>query len=124
MKNRLLAVAAGLLMASSPLIAHHNQASFNTQVVTTLTGTVKEFHWMNPHSMMLLSVKDDKGEVTDWAIELAPPNSLHRDNGWTSTTFKPGDRVTVDGNAYKDGRKIMRPVRMIMPDGKEFRGRF
>ena len=78
---------------------------------------------MNPHSMMILSVKDEKGESADWAIEMSPPNSLSRDNGWNDKTFKPGDHVTVDGNPYKDGRKIMRPKKVIMPDGKPFTGR-
>jgi hypothetical protein len=114
----------GLLMVAGPLFAHHNQASFDTKNVTTVKGTVKEYNWMNPHSMLILAVKDDKGEMIDWAIELAPPNSLHRDNGWTSTTFKVGDQVSVDGNAYKDGRKIMRPAKIVMPDGKDFVGRF
>jgi hypothetical protein len=127
MRNKLLTawwVTGGLLMSSASMFAHHNQASFNGQVLTTVVGTVKEFNWMNPHSMLILQVKDDKGEVAEWAIELAPPNSLSRDNNWTDTTFKPGDHVTVDGHAYKDGRKIMRAVRMVMPDGKEFKGRF
>jgi hypothetical protein len=127
MKSKLLTaiwITAGLLTISSSVFAHHNQAAFNGNVVTTVTGTVKEFNWMNPHSMLILSVKDDKGESVDWAIEMAPPNSLSRDNGWSDKTFKIGDHVTVDGNAYKDGRKIMRPKKMIMPDGKEFSGRF
>ena len=127
MRNRLrssLLAIAGLLIASTPLFAHHNQASFDTKNATVVAGTVKEFNWMNPHSMLILAVKDDKGEMIDWAIELAPPNSLHRDNGWTNTTFKVGDTVTVHGNAYKDGRKIMRPTMIVMPDGKDFVGRF
>ena len=127
MKNRLFAVAlvmTGLLVAAVPLFAHHNQASFDTKNVTTVKGTVKEYNWMNPHTMLILAVKDDKGEMIDWAIELAPPNSLHRDNGWSNTTFKVGDTVSVDGNAYKDGRKIMRPTKIVMPDGKDFVGRF
>src|SRR5713226_2964817 len=106
MENRLRTafwVTAGLVMASGSLFAHHNQGAFNNQVLTTVTGTVKEFNWMNPHSMMIVSVKDEKGEATDWAIEMAPPNSLSRDNGWSDKTFKPGDHVTVDGNPYKDG---------------------
>ena len=127
MKKILLTVllaTAGLLMASGPLFAHHNQAYFNNDVVTTVTGTVKEFNWMNPHSIMMFGAKDDKGEITDWTIELAPPNSLQRDNGWSKTTFKTGDQMTIEGHAYKDGRKIMRPVRFVLPDGKELKGRF
>ena len=127
MKKMLLIVllaAAGMPMAPSPLFAHHNQANFNRNVVTTVTGTVKEYHWMNPHSMLILVTRDEKGEFTDWSIELAPPNSLQRDNGWSRTTFKAGDQITVDGNAYKDGRKIMRPLKFVMPDGREVKGRF
>ena len=127
MKQRLLAgtfTAASLWMVTGTLFAHHNQAAFNTAVTTVVTGTVKEFNWMNPHSMLIVNGKDEKGEVVEWAIEMAPPNSLHRDNGWTDQTFKPGDHVTVEGNAYKDGRKIMRPKKINMPDGKDFVGRF
>ena len=127
MKNMLLTVllaTAGMLVASGPLFAHHNQASFNRSVVTTVTGTVKEFNWMNPHAILVVAAKDDKGEITDWIIELAPLNSLVRDNGWSKTTFKIGDQLTIEGNAYKDGRKIMRPVKFVMPDGREMKGRF
>ncbi len=76
--------------------------------------------------MLIVQVKDDKGDVSEWKRSKwrLPTQPWSRDNSWTDTTFKPGDHVTIDGHAYKDGRKIMRPVRMVMPDGKEFKGRF
>jgi uncharacterized protein DUF6152 len=126
LKNKVLAVLCGtigLLTASAPLLAHHNLAYFDTKTVTTVTGTVREFNWTNPHATIMLDVKDDKGEVVQWIIECGPPNQLHRDNGMSSESLKIGDQITVGGHPYKDGKKIMRPTRIVLPDGKEVQPR-
>ena len=50
MKRKSIAIAAGLLVASMALaMAHHSFAMFDNSKTVTLTGTVKEFEWVNPH---------------------------------------------------------------------------
>ena len=101
MKTLLLgaAVALGLV---APAFAHHSPAAFETNKTVTLTGTVKEFRWQNPHSWIEIVVPNEKGQDVLWAVELTSPTYLVR-SGWKSTTIKPGDKVTVVGRPLKSG---------------------
>jgi hypothetical protein len=102
MKLRVAAVllAAGALYAA-PLGAHHSAAMFDDSKVVEVKGTVKQLQWTNPH-VWLQVVADENGTKKEWSIEGGSPNSLSR-TGWRSTTFKPGDVVTVRVNPMKDG---------------------
>jgi hypothetical protein len=95
-------LAAGLpLLVARPVLAHHSAAMFDDSRVVELKGTVKELQWSNPH-IWIQVVLDQDGKKTEWSLEGGSPNSLSR-NGWRSTTFKPGDVVTVRFNPMKDG---------------------
>src|ERR1700728_3367029 len=93
---------AGLLLISVSLSAHHGQAGYNTTETVTVSGTVSGFQFVNPHSIVDLDVKDDKGEMQAWQGELTSPNHLVR-AGWTATTLKSGDHVTMAGYRAKSG---------------------
>ncbi len=97
---------AGLLLISVSLSAHHGQAGYNTTETVTVTGAVTEFQFVNPHSIVNLDVKDDKGETQAWQGELTSPNHLIRAE-WTATTLKPGDKVTMSGYRAKSGANSM-----------------
>lgn len=99
-KGSLLALAA-LLGAAGPALAHHSFAMFDSRSEVTLTGTVREFQWTNPHSWLQLQVQRG-GSIVEYSIELGSPNSMSR-RGWRRTTFKPGDRVTAVINPMRDG---------------------
>ena len=105
MKASRFSAAAGLvaaaLMVAAPVVAHHSAAMFDDEKVLELKGTVKELQWANPH-IWLQVIVDEKGKKTEWSLEGGSPNSLSR-QGWRSTTFKPGDGVTVRLNPMKDG---------------------
>src|SRR5580693_9673946 len=103
---KLFSVVAGLLLISISLAAHHGQAGYNTTGTVTVTGAVTEFQFVNPHSIVHLDVKDDKGETQAWQGELTSPNHLIRAD-WTSTTLKPGDKVTMTGYRAKSGANSM-----------------
>ena len=104
--SRLFAVVAGMLVVSVSLMAHHGQAGYNTTEKVTVSGLVSEFQFVNPHSIVHLDVKDDKGETQAWQGELTSPNHLIRAD-WTSTTLKPGDKVTMSGYRAKSGSNSM-----------------
>ena len=87
-------------MASAPR-AHHSAAMFDDSKVVELKGVVKELQWTNPHVWLQVSV-EEKGAKKEWSIEAGSPNTLSR-TGWRSTSFKPGDQVTVRINPMKDG---------------------
>jgi len=94
-------LAGVVLVAARPLAAHHSAAMFDDTKVVELSGTVKALQWTNPH-VWLQVVVEDQGRATEWSFEGGSPNSLSR-QGWRSTTFKPGDVVTVRLRPMKDG---------------------
>jgi Family of unknown function (DUF6152) len=84
-----------------PTLAHHSFATFDMTKQITLTGTVREFQWQNPHIWIYLVVKD--GEKTqEWGVEGGSLVGLKRD-GWMKDDFKPGDKVTVTIHPKRDG---------------------
>jgi Family of unknown function (DUF6152) len=108
MRTKLVIAAAGLglLLASVPAIAHHSfAAEFDAAKPIKLTGSVTKVEWMNPHTYFYIDVKDEKGTVTNWGLEMGSPNGLMR-QGWTRNSMKIGDVVTVEGSAAKDGSNI------------------
>jgi hypothetical protein len=103
MKKSLLGWAAAFaLVAAAPVLAHHSPAAFEAQKTVSLTGTVKEFRWQNPHTWIEVMVPNEKGQEVLWAVELTSPTYLIR-AGWKSNTLKPGDKVTVVGRPLKSG---------------------
>ena len=98
MRNRLGAISllvVGFLAASLPLLAHHGNASYDTEKTATVKGTVTEYIWANPHVFVKVDAKDESGNTVHWVIEtqnLVQQSTL----GWTNTTFKPGDQVEID----------------------------
>jgi hypothetical protein len=106
-----------LLAAAAPrALAHHSVSMYDMEHPTTLKGTVVRLEWTNPHGYIYLSVKSDKGEAVEWAVEINSPNFL-KHNGWTSTIVKPGDTITVTGGAAKSGAKTMRCTTVVLADG-------
>jgi hypothetical protein len=101
----LLAVVLGVFLAGTPLPAHHSfSAEYDSKKPVELKGIVTKVEWMNPHVYFYLDVKDDSGEIANWALEMGPPNGLER-SGWTRNTMKVGDEVIVEGTLAKDGTK-------------------
>ena len=113
------AVVSGMLLISISLSAHHGQAGYNTTETVTVSGAVTEFQFVNPHSIVSLNVKDDKGETQPWQGELTSPNHLLRAE-WTSTTLKPGDQVTMSGYRAKSGANSMW-ITKISVNGEELK---
>jgi DNA/RNA endonuclease YhcR with UshA esterase domain len=101
-------------------LAHHSVSMYDMDHPTTLKGTVSRLEWTNPHGYIYLEVKDDKGQTTEWAVEINSPNFL-KHNGWTSTIVKPGDVITVTGGAAKSGAKTMRCTTVVLGDGTVLR---
>lgn len=100
-----LALIAGALAAAIPALAHHSfSAEYDSKKPVTLRGTVTKVDWMNPHVYFYIDVADEKGDVTNWGLEMGPPNGLER-AGWTKNTIQIGTEVIVDGTLAKDGSK-------------------
>ena len=97
-------LAAGLIAgAGVPLVAHHSFAAFDVTTQKTVTGSVKQVDWTNPHIWLWIDVPNDKGGVDTYAFEGMSPNFLAR-RGWTRTTLKTGDKITINYRPMKDGK--------------------
>ena len=88
--------------AAIPLAAHHSFAAFDVTAQKTVTGTVKQVDWTNPHIWLWIDVPNDKGGSDTYGFEGMSPNFLAR-RGWTRTTLKTGDKITINFRPMKDG---------------------
>jgi hypothetical protein len=121
MKTKSTVLLACLLLAcATPVFAHHSVSMYDMAHPTTVTGLVTKLDWTNPHGYIYVDVKNDKGEMEHWAIEIDSPNFL-KHNGWTSTTVKPGDTITCTGGRAKSGAMTMRCTIVKLSDGTELR---
>jgi Family of unknown function (DUF6152) len=112
-------IAASLsAIASETVRAHHSLAAeFDVTRMVTLTGTITEMKWTNPHSWLQIDVKDDKGEVQNWAIEFGSPNGLYR-RGWRRDDLPAKATVTVVGYPNRDGSRSISATDVKLPDGR------
>jgi hypothetical protein len=96
-------IATSLLLVSAPLFAHHGFAGrYDEDHPVTVTGTVVELQFMNPHSFIIFENKDASGKEVRWQAELGSANLMARE-GWTRTTLKAGDHITIIGPQNKNG---------------------
>lgn len=106
MKRRIVSamIAAAVSFGHvTPGNTHHSFAMFDAGRTVTLTGTVKEFRWVNPHVLILVEVKDaSKPQPVLWSIEATSPGNLRR-QGWNKDSLKPADKVEAIGNPLRDG---------------------
>lgn len=115
--SRLVMGAAAVLLAAVPALAHHSFAMFDQRRIVTLEGTVTEFQWTNPHAFIEIDVPGADGRVTHWSIELNSPNNLKR-QGWSRTSVRSGDRVTLRMNPLRDGKPGGLFLDLKLPSGR------
>src|SRR5262245_3804554 len=122
MKARILvfsALIAGLLLISVSVLAHHSNALSDKDRLTTMTGTVTKFAFINPHVSISFDVKDGQGHVVNWYAFGGNPVALHREGGWTNKTFKVGEQILVRGHVNRDSKPIVLFVRLYHCQGGE-----
>ncbi len=120
-KGKVLSLAvllAGALMAASSLFAHHGDAAYSDKVLEFKNAVVTEYRWMNPHSLIKVKVKDEKGEEKIWTMEMGSTPSMAL-LGFTKNTMKPGDVVTVQLYPTKNGTPVARMHRITFADGTQ-----
>ena|ERR1700733_5497453 len=112
-----LAITFALLLISAPIFAHHGEANYDTDHVVAVKGTVTDFQFINPHTLISLDVKNDKGEIEKWGCEMRSPSMLVRVGGWDKNTLKVGDVITVFGSRAKNGTTFIRLSKLTLADG-------
>ena len=111
----LAGIAIGIF-AAAPALAHHSFAMFDAEKNVKLEGTVKEFQWTNPHSWILMMVKNAQGVDEQWAIEMGGPAGLAR-QGWVPKTLTPGMKISAIIHPLKDGTRGGQFMAVTLPDG-------
>ena len=105
--SKVVAVIVVSALSTVATFAHHSfAAEYDQSKPVMVKGTVNKVAWVNPHAYLYIDVKDEKGKVTVWAFELLSPNALSR-QGWNAKSLLPGQEVTVDGYAAKDGKLLV-----------------
>ena len=111
---------AVLLATCGPLFAHHGSSiSYDLKKTVALKGTITEFVWSNPHCQIYFDVKDDQGNAAHWGGETNAPGTLSKE-GWTKTTLKPGDPITIVVFPSKAGTTYGLVSKVVLSSGKEF----
>ncbi|HET9194101.1 MAG TPA: DUF6152 family protein [Vicinamibacterales bacterium] len=116
MRNALL--TAALLMWTVPeAVAHHSFAVFFDETKSvTVSGSVTEFRFTNPHAIIEITRKTPQGQVETWRAETNAVTLLRR-RGWTADSLKVGETVTIDGWPSRDGSRYLRVRRVVRSDG-------
>lgn len=116
-----LALAAVGVLTAGPasLSAHHGNAAYETATQITLKGTVTEWYWANPHCFLKFDVKDETGKAVNWVAEVSNPPDMVR-AGWTKTSFKAGDNVTVVLIVAKNNLPVGRIRSVTLGDGQVY----
>ena len=109
-------VLAAVIFDSALVKSHHSNVAYEVTKVITVTGVVKDFQWVNPHTWLHIVVDDPKGGKVEWAAEGRAPGILLR-AGWTKTSLKAGETVTVDMSPAKDGSRTSIIARVTKADG-------
>jgi hypothetical protein len=105
-------------LAAPSLSAHHSfAAEFDANKPVLLTGAVTQVEWTNPHIWVYVDVKDDHGVAQLWQCEGGAPNTLTR-NGWSKSSLKINDPITIAGFAAKDGSRTCNMRTVKLPDGR------
>ena len=107
-----------LSLFAIPALAHHSMAMFDQTRIETLTGTVTDFEWVNPHSWLHMSVTGENGTPENWSITGGSPRNMSF-IGWTADTVKPGDEIEVGFHPARDGSRVGVLSTATLSDGTE-----
>jgi DNA/RNA endonuclease YhcR with UshA esterase domain len=104
-----------------PALAHHSfAAAYDLQQPVTVHGVITNVLLRNPHSWFLLDVRDESGQVHNWAFEAGTPSGMIR-NGYKPNVIKAGAEVTIKGFRARDASRKMGMLReLVTADGQVF----
>jgi hypothetical protein len=115
------AVLAGVVLTvtGGAASAHHSFAMFDAQHPRDISGTVKEFRFVSPHTILIVTVRGEDGVEKDWILEGGAPGLLARE-GMTSKSLKPGDEVKLTINPLHSGAEggSFQPALVRFKDGR------
>jgi hypothetical protein len=125
MRSRLatcLAAVTAIFVISPVMFGHHGVSDYDVANVVTWHVTVTEFLFVNPHSLLGFTRKNDEGKIEEWQGELQSPSMLSRKGHWTKDTVKTGDQITILGCPARNGSKTILVRKVVLSNGDEFPG--
>ena len=120
--NRITALAFLSILLPLAGHTHHSPSMFDGSRELTLTGTVREFQWSNPHSYIQLVVASDDGSEQEWSVEMGA-NAYLYNLGWRPSSVKPGDELIVTITPLRNGQPGGLLVNVTTADGIPVGGR-
>ncbi len=119
-KRFIAMVGLAVMLAAASAGAHHAfSAEFDADKPVNIEGALTKAEWTNPHAWIYLDVKGADGKVTNWAVELGPPNALLR-RGWKKSSLQIGGTMKVEGFAARNGKSFANATNIILPSGEKF----
>lgn len=112
-----LAAALALAVPAAQAEAHHSFAMFDMTKKVTVSGTIRQFQWTNPHSYIQLMTRDPSGKEVEWSMEMGAPMYLYA-RGWRPSTLRPGMQVSITINPLRNGKPGGVVVEVTGADGK------
>jgi hypothetical protein len=120
MSSRVGLMLAAAVLSAVPALAHHGAGVFEPEKKVTVSGTVTDFQFVNPHVLVYMTVKDEGGKDVQWGGELTSPNRLARDQRavkWHKDILKPGDSITMTGHPARNGAPFMDILKIVDTQG-------
>jgi len=124
---------AFLILLSVLAHAHHGSSGqFDETKTIKISGVITKMEYVNPHSYVYLSVKNNSGSTDAWRCEMRAGALLNR-SGWTKDMFAPGTQLYivaaparreprgcyVETLTFQDGRTIERYEQLATADKAE-----
>src|SRR3954470_22110481 len=109
-------LVGGLLVTGSSLFAHHGDAAYTSKSIELKDAVVTEYRWQNPHSLIKVRAKTEKGEDQVWTMEMGSTPSMAQ-LGFSKSTMKPGDVISVILYPTKNGTSVGRMHQITFADG-------
>ena len=116
MKIRIAALALTLLFTIDA-VAHHSEAAFDQDQIVSVSGTVKEYLWVNPHVRIYLEVSDARGRSDVTVFQGGPPVDMER-RVWSRDSVKAGDKLTITYHPRRDKKPGGMLVTATLANGK------
>ena len=110
-----VALTLGLL-SGTRVLAHHAEAVYDHSRALSVTGTVKEFLWANPHALIYLEITDARGR-TDVSVFEGGSAIVMTRNGWSRDSLKVGDKLAIDYYPRRDKKPGGMLVTATLADG-------
>lgn len=110
-------MAAALLLSAVSARAHHSvPVNFDQSKEITISGTLTEAKWINPHSRFRIDVKQDDGKTAEWLVEMGAGNTMRR-AGFEIEKFVVGDPLTIIGWPSRGRDRSMLLRTAVLKDG-------